>query len=80
MVRDFEVLITEKLSESISKAFGLFQEQIKQERLEEETRILSSETFIEKIDELIKATRESKTTLDGQELKKSLNQANQVDN
>ena len=74
------IIDREKLSESISKAFGLFQEQIKQERLEEETRILSSETFIEKIDELIKATRESKTTLDGQELKKSLNKANQLDN
>ena len=72
------IIDREKLSESISKAFGLFQEQIKQERLEEETRILSSETFIEKIDELIKATRESKTTLDGNELKKSLNQANQL--
>ena len=74
------IIDREKLSESISKAFGLFQEQIKQERLEEETRILSSEVFIEKIDELIRATEKSKVTIGDKEISNAAQRGNQLNN
>ena len=59
------------LTDSITGALSLFAEQIEESRLKEETRILSSEEFVAKMDELIQATINSKATITDEQIAKA---------